>query len=55
MGNAIWPLFLIVGSNIVYQLSSRGAAKNVAKSKFQRRTAFDNSFGKQLGNNCIRH
>ena len=29
MGNAIWPLFLIVGSNIVYQLSSRGAAKNV--------------------------
>ncbi len=29
MGNAIWPLFLIVGSNIVYQLSSRGAAKGV--------------------------
>ena len=29
MGNAIWPLFLIVGSNIVYQLSARGAAKNV--------------------------
>ncbi len=29
MGNAIWPLFLIVGSNVVYQLSSRGAAKGV--------------------------
>ena len=29
MGNAIWPLFLIVGSNIAYQLSSRGAAKGV--------------------------
>ena len=29
MGNAIWPLFLIVGSNIAYQLSSRGAAKDV--------------------------
>ena len=29
MGNAIWPLFLIVGSNIVYQLSARGAAKGV--------------------------
>ena len=29
MGNAICPLFLIVGSNIVYQLSSRGAAKGV--------------------------
>jgi len=29
MGNAIWPLFLIVGSNLVYQLSSRGAAKDV--------------------------
>ncbi len=29
MGNSIWPLFLIVGSNLVYQLSSRGAAKGV--------------------------
>lgn len=29
MGNAIWPLVLIVGSNIAYQLSSRGAAKDV--------------------------
>ena len=29
MGNAIWPLFLIVGSNIAYQLSSRGAARGV--------------------------
>ena len=29
MGNAIWPLFLIIGSNIAYQLSSRGAAKGV--------------------------
>lgn len=29
MGNAIWPLVLIIGSNIAYQLSSRGAAKNV--------------------------
>lgn len=29
MGNAIWPLFLIVGSNIAYHLSSRGAAKGV--------------------------
>ena len=29
MGNAIWPLFLIVGSNIVYQLSLRGASKGV--------------------------
>lgn len=29
MGHAFWPLFLIVGSNIVYQLSSRGAAKGV--------------------------
>ncbi len=29
MGNALWPLFLIVGSNLVYQLSSRGAAKDI--------------------------
>ena len=29
MGHALWPLFLIIGSNIVYQLSSRGAARNV--------------------------
>ena len=29
MGHALWPLFLIVGSNIVYQFSSRGAAKGV--------------------------
>ena len=29
MGNVIWPLFLIVGSNIVYQLSSLDVAKNV--------------------------
>ena len=29
MGNAVWPLFLIIGSNIAYQLSSRGAAKGV--------------------------
>ena len=29
MGNAIWPLFLIVGSNLVYHLASRGAAKDV--------------------------
>lgn len=29
MGHALWPLFLIVGSNLVYQLSSRGAAKGV--------------------------
>ncbi len=29
MGDALWPLFLIVGSNLVYQLSSRGAAKGV--------------------------
>ena len=29
MGNAIWPLFLIVGSNLAYHLASRGAAKSV--------------------------
>ena len=29
MGDAVWPLFLIVGSNLVYHLSSRGAAKGV--------------------------
>ena len=29
MGHALWPLFLIVGSNLLYQLSSRGAAKGV--------------------------
>ncbi|MBR1608510.1 MAG: EamA family transporter [Kiritimatiellae bacterium] len=29
MGNSLWPPFLIVGSNLVYQLSSRGAAKGV--------------------------
>lgn len=29
MGNAVWPLFLIVGSNLVYHLASRGAAKAV--------------------------
>lgn len=29
MGTSVWPLFLIVGSNLVYQLSSRGAAKDV--------------------------
>lgn len=29
MGHSVWPLFLIVGSNLVYQLSSRGAAKGV--------------------------
>ena len=29
MGTAIWPLFLIVGSNLAYHLASRGAAKGV--------------------------
>ncbi len=29
MGDAVWPLFLIVGSNLVYHLSARGAAKGV--------------------------
>ena len=29
MGDAVWPLFLIVGSNLFYHLSSRGAAKDV--------------------------
>ena len=28
MGTAIWPLFLIVGSNLAYHLASRGAAKD---------------------------
>lgn len=29
MGTEIWPLFLIVGSNLAYHLATRGAAKDV--------------------------
>lgn len=29
MGDALWPLFLIVGANLVYHLSARGAAKGM--------------------------